>query len=243
MKGINTDNDGYSINQSGFPDRNLFADKNGIYVVLTYQQYEKKYKNELDNALANAKNTSAGSPVDVEALIISMNFYQKLVNDSPIVQQIPFDKIQCFMKIGDVQYTSKISGGGGGGSSLSGAIIGALIAGETGAIIGSRRSTSQIKTTVETHDTRKTQLRYLNKNGSIEIFEREGYDLYDYLLSKIPEKDLLSIQLAQDVTRSNEKHESPSRANRLRELKSLLDDGILTEEEFNAEKQKILNEK
>jgi predicted Zn-dependent peptidase len=34
-----------------------------------------------------------------------------------------------------------------------------------------------------------------------------------------------------------------SKANRLRELKSLLDDKIITEEEFEKEKKKILDEK
>ena len=53
--------------------------------------------------------------------------------------EIPVSDIQYYSKEGDVQYTTKISGGGGGGSSISGAVVGGLIAGEN-------RSGNRIKT-------------------------------------------------------------------------------------------------
>lgn len=205
----------YSTNKVfKFGSRDLIANKSGVYLLQKEDDYMKSAPKHLfeDNKLPAVS-----------------------------IQTIPISKIQCFMKVGDVQYTSKVSGGGGGGYSLAGAIVGGIIGGSTGAIIESRRPVQQVKTTIETHDTRKTQLRYLDNNGTMQIIEQDGFDLYDYLLKAIPQKDLLSLQIQNNSSAPGNQVNSTTKADRLRELKSLLDDGILTQEEFNAEKQKILN--
>lgn len=216
-------------------DENLIANKSGIYKFYTKKEYSRLWR---DMARWNGWN--------VESSIAHLS-YDKKAQIDPIAQHIPFNKIQCFLKTGDVQYTSKVSGGGGGGYSATGAFIGGLIGGDAGAIIGSRKPVKQVKTTIETHDTRKTQLRYLRNDGTMDTIEKDGYAFYDYLLKNIPEKDLLSLQLKSTSTITNmnmpkKTSDTASRADRLRELKSLLDDGILTQEEFDTEKKKILNE-
>ena len=48
------------------------------------------------------------------------------------------------------------------------------------------------------------------------------------------------VQNIQDMGMGGQKEEKKSRTEQLRELKSLLDEGILTQEEFDAEKKEIL---
>ena len=112
--------------------------------------------------------------------------------------EIPVSDIQYYSKEGDVQYTTKISGGGGGGSSISGAVVGGLIAGETGAVIGSRRKIQEVTSETVKHDSRRTLIRYY-KDEQINVISYIGFEVYDYLLKKIPEKDLLTIQLRRNL--------------------------------------------
>ena len=111
------------------------------------------------------------------------------------IKRIPFNMIQYYDKEGDVQYTSHVSGGGGGGTSISGAIIGGVIAGDLGAIIGSRKKVNPITTETRTYDSRHTVLRYYNDLKALEVLTFTGFRVYDFLLNTIPEKDLTTIQL------------------------------------------------
>lgn len=66
---------------------------------------------------------------------------------------------------GDVYYTTEVHGGGGGGSSIKGAVIGGVLAGEAGAIIGSRKATDPIKSTTQRIDERATHMKVLDANN------------------------------------------------------------------------------
>ncbi len=56
--------------------------------------------------------------------------------------------------------------------------------------------------------------------------------------------ELMSISDTPKIeTKSKETHTTKSTAGQLRELKKLLDEGVITQEEFNKEKGKILEEK
>lgn len=159
---------------------------------------------------------------------------------------VPIEKIQYFAKEGDVQYTTKVSGGGGGGYSVAGAIVGGLIAGEAGAVIGSRKKVNDVVSKTETHDSRKTILRYFNED-SVEILSFNGFGLYEYLLGKIPEKDLLTIQLQQmssekaslnDATATQ--RPQPDAIEQIEKLAALKDKGIISDEEFQKKKEELL---
>ena len=239
-------------------------------------KYERRHKRAVDKAYQTMKS------LDYECVILNTdndlwmangNIYNvnfpKLIsfcldnpdmNDDETVEKskcfiiIPVDQIICFYKEGDVQYTTKISGGGGGGSSLTGALVGGLIAGETGAIIGSRKKNKEIKSTVVTaHNDRKVVIRY-DKNGSVKTLshEDEEFEIYDYLLKKIPEKDLLTIQMNQTLTskkavsaEENVSDDVGSKnqdiSERLQKLQNLYDSKLITESEYTSKRQDILD--
>lgn len=104
------------------------------------------------------------------------------------------DKLDLFekkIKISDIDYylikgelrTEQIVSGGG--SSLTGAVVGGIVAGGVGAIIGSRK---KIKTKSVTKDEREIILVYRNEKKLI----KEKYNYYGYIEvfeSLIPEKD------------------------------------------------------
>lgn len=153
--------------------------------------------------------------------------------------EIPVSDIQYYSKEGDVQYTTKISGGGGGGSSISGAVVGGLIAGETGAVIGSRQKVQEVTSETVRHDSRRTLIRYY-KDNQINVISYIGFEVYDYLLKKIPEKDLLTIQLEKNPV-VNEKQSSDSIKDKLETIKQLYENELITKEEYEQKRNEILS--
>ena len=107
---------------------------------------------------------------------------------SDIYKVITLDKknIVSLTQEGDVHYTTEIHGGGGGGSSIKGAIIGGVIAGDAGAIIGSRKPNEAITSSTKQIDDRTTNLKLLDSsNNFCEIlFDYNDY----YAISKIIKK-------------------------------------------------------
>ena len=165
------------------------------------------------------------------------------------IEEIPVKDIQYFSKEGDVQYTTRVFGGGGGGSSVGGAIVGGLIAGDAGVVIGSRKQTEAIKSEVVTHDSRKTIIRYYKENQIFAI-TYSGFSVYEYLLTKIPEKDLLTIQLNANKNSTSVKQVEESKKvitaagnikEKLETIKNLYDSGLITEEEYAKKKDDILS--
>ena len=138
---------------------------------------------------------------------------------------------------GDVGYggDGANSGGGGGGISIGGAIIGGMIAGDVGAIVGSRQGTAEIKSELVTHDSRCTILK--TKTTSL----RMSFEAYDVLSELIPEKEYNVVQELKKlsiVTKSSST--TISATEQIRELAKLKDDAILTEEEFIEKKRELL---
>lgn len=155
---------------------------------------------------------------------------------------IPVSNIQCFSAEGDVQYTTRISGGGGGGSTITGAIVGGLLAGETGAIVGSRKKVAEIKSESITHDSRNTLIRYYRENELLTI-SYDGFDVYNYLLKKMPEKDLLSMQLKganqqKDAVETN----LSDIEEKMLTIKRLYEAGLISKEEFEEKRTELLTQ-
>lgn len=143
-----------------------------------------------------------------------------------IDREIPLDDIIYFEEKGSVSYTSHTYGGG---SSTTGAIIGGILAGDAGAVVGSRKS---IQTSTIEHDTRETILKL--KNG----IEKYPYKFYDFFCKLIPFKEFKTIQ-AQNLLANNT--DNKSNLEDLKNLKELLDLGAITQEEFDLKKTELLN--
>lgn len=160
---------------------------------------------------------------------------------SALKRTIPLDKIEYYTTQGEVYRENKIYGGGGGGSSLGGAVVGGIIAGSTGAIIGSRKKNEEIKSELITHDTRETYINYFDKNDNRKSIFCKFKD-YQTLLDLMPQKDysVVSALKTNSLVQSFKMEENTKIiTEQIRELANLKDAGILTEEEF-AEKKKML---
>lgn len=107
------------------------------------------------------------------------------------VISVPIEDILYFEEVGELQKYTKVSGGG---TSLKGALTGYIIAGDIGAIIGSREP---IKTEIVSEDDRIVELIYKNYDGEIANLEFT-HDAYVVLKKVIPEKELRRITNLKD---------------------------------------------
>lgn len=149
--------------------------------------------------------------------------------------KIKISNIKYYRIMGNKYVTTEITGGNGGGSSIKGAVIGGLIAGEAGAIIGSRKPIEAIKSTSTIHDEQKVLL-YSTDSAKIFIFNSS---IYKVLLKLLPEKEYESGSQAQptNITSSD----TTDIKSKLRELKSMYEEDLITEEEYNNKRQELLS--
>lgn len=157
-----------------------------------YQKLEKKYQEkrnyyESHHAIKNVLNeytiiNDRGLRIFHDDLC-GLNFYIN-ERDGILPEEVneeiySFDDIKYYQKEGSKRKEQHISGGG---SSLKGAIVGGLVAGDAGAVIGSRK---EIETDYVDVDDREI-LVTMNDGKQIELVDLECYEL---LLDYIPEKE------------------------------------------------------
>lgn len=154
------------------------------------------------------------------------------------LKSIPIESILYFEEIGELRKYTKLSGGG---SSLKGALVGYAIAGDAGAIVGSREP---IKTEVISEDDRRIELIYKNQDGDIENLEFT-HDAYKVLTKLIPSKNLKAVAKLnispQNIVSDHDLHNSHTIKDKLKQLNDLKAEGLITEEKFTVQKQKILD--
>ena len=155
------------------------------------------------------------------------------------LRTIPITDILYFEEIGELRKYTKLSGGG---SSLKGGLIGYVLAGDAGAIVGSRES---IKTEVVSEDDRRIELIYKNQDGEIENLEFT-HDGHKVLKQLIPSKDLrrisnIAISESKSMNPDKEQNNSKTTKDKLLQLNELKAEGLITEEEFSIQRQKILD--
>ncbi len=182
-----------------------------------------------------------------------MSNYYKLVETSAVKKPdilklkrrtIPIESILYFEEMGELRKYTTVSGGG---SSLKGALFGYVIASDAGAIISSREP---VKTEVISEDDRKIELIYKNSEGEIKNLEFT-HDAHEALKELIPSKDMRRIirlnMLDCDnkaVKNENKKKEISSADNikdKLRQLNEMMEEGLISDEEFAKQKERILN--
>lgn len=152
---------------------------------------------------------------------------------------IPISNIKYYRCYGDEHYYSEVSGGGGGGSSLGGAVVGGILGGATGAVIGSRKEQNPVETTVRHVNNKETYVVFKHNEVEINVCFY-GDNLYKELFKLIPDKDYDRV-----TNVINYKPKAIGNINsteRLRELKIMLDDELITQIEYEEKKKEILSE-
>lgn len=149
---------------------------------------------------------------------------------------ISIKDIKYYRLIGQKYVTTEISGGGGGGSSIKGAVIGGLIAGDVGAIVGSRKAVEEVKGTSTIHD-EQVVLLYSNDLKQVMQFSSNAYAIFTKL---IPEKDYEVVIQSNNEQMNVTVDNTRNNADAIREYKKLLEEGIITQEEFDKKKKELL---
>ncbi len=152
---------------------------------------------------------------------------------------ISVDSILYFEEVGELRKHTKVSGGG---TSLKGALVGYAIAGDIGALIGSR---SSIETEIVSEDDRRIELIYKNQDENICNLEFT-HDAYHVLKKLIPSKEFRRIirsNMSQEANESNnlDNQDFENVKKRLKQLNELQNEGLISEEEFLERKNDILN--
>lgn len=205
------------------------------------------------------KNTEYFIWKDVQTLFVLRNPEQEInkLNNEDIQSIVKYDdtnrrnndvntwlkifllyNIKFFKHSGQIETETKISGGGGGGSSIGGAVVGGLIAGDVGAIIGSRKKVEPIKSETRTWDMRRVELHYVDENGDDKhlSFTPSAYEVF---MELIPEKQYDYV-MSQKLPKPEQTTETKSTKDRLTELQGLLNDGLITQDEYDQKRQAIL---
>lgn len=156
---------------------------------------------------------------------------------------VPLDDILYFCEVGKEETYTTIEGGGATLSkkgTAKGAIIGGLVGGQVGAGVGAvlgsgTGQTAPIKTSVHKNDTRRAKL-FMKLNGeNVCIDFTSNSANFEHLLQIMPEKNVEWVQKHQ-----TEKQEQASTADELLKFKNLLDQGVITQEEFDKKKTQLL---
>lgn len=150
--------------------------------------------------------------------------------------RFPISNIKYYRLVGQKLVTTEISGGGGGGVSIKGAVVGGLIAGDVGAIIGSRQEVKEVKGTSTIHDERQVLL-YDKELKQVVQFNSEVYEIFMKLL---PEKEY-EVVIQSDTGHKAAESSNIDSLNALEKLADLYEKHILTKEEFEAKKKEILS--
>ena len=154
------------------------------------------------------------------------------------VLKIKLEDIEYFKSDGEKYREQQISGGGSTGINIGGAILGGIIAGDAGMIIGGQRKVEEIQSTTITHDNRKTKVSYFEGKKRNTLYF--SFEDLEYFQDTIPEKEYDIV----NTKRKNEyiKEDTSSTKNKIKELKELLDEGLIDKEEFEQRKKKLLDE-
>lgn len=150
---------------------------------------------------------------------------------------IDISDIVYFKAIGDISYITNVESTG---INIKGAAIGAVVAGDAGAIIGSR---PKITSKVEEKDNRFVELKY--KDDETIKTLRFDYTALDIFREIIPEKEYEYAGFTKEKrTEQDQEYTSISYTieERFKKLNDLKHAGLITEEEFANKKKELLEQ-
>ena len=151
-------------------------------------------------------------------------------------KKIALDNIKYFKVEGSVQYLSDVTGGG---VNMQGAVLGGLLAGDAGAIVGSRLNTG-IRTSCKSVDNRKIILVLRDGDQWVthNVKSNDTARTLEAFRKLMTEKEENMVKLKAEQVNSTPS--LPSSAGELKTFKELLDSGIITQEEFDTKKKQLL---
>lgn len=148
--------------------------------------------------------------------------------------KISLDVVKYYRLIGQKYVTTEISGGGG--LSIKGAIIGGLIAGNVGTVIGSRKAVDEVKGTSSVND-EQVVLLYNTDLSQVLQFNSKAYKVFTEL---IPELDYEVVDTTSTDAKQTTSVHVKSSTDTVRKLKKLLDEGLVSNEEFEKKRKELL---
>ena len=180
--------------------------------------------------------------VDNKKMIIYPEISGIRVEDINVLQ-IELDNIEFFRPTGEIYREHVISGGGSGKINVAGAIVGDLIAGPAGMILGGAPRVNEVKSELVTHDTRKIELSYfLDSTHKTRRSLFFGLDVFQYFSDNIPEKEYTVVDTKKKKNLINDGNSSLNIKDKIKELNEMLKDGLITQEEYDQKKAKLLDD-
>ena len=157
------------------------------------------------------------------------------------IEKIPLNNILYYKVDGNISYTEAVKNKGNGNNAL----IGGILFGATGAQIGASYDL-QVTSETKEHDNRVIIFKYKDENDKIteNVFPYAEY--YDIFKALIPEKEYSVVMMRKGNEVQNEQPKQAktelSPIEKIRQLKELVDIGAVTQEEFEEQKKRLLNQ-
>ena len=165
--------------------------------------------------------------------------YQEIANTAnDIIFHISRNMIQYFIKDGAISYTNKVVNEGKN-VSVSGAILGSVIAGNAGTIIGAQKDSNKLNNVSIKHDETHTYVYYKDRDN-VKVLDVQGINFYTFILQTFPEKEYRYLTNNSESNLHIEDDDSFKR--RLNKVEQLYKDNIITEEEYLLKRANILEE-
>ncbi len=129
--------------------------------------------------------------------------------------------------------------------SISGALVGGVVAGSAGMIVGATKDRNHTETEVKEIDQRNVYV-YFRDGDAVKTFHvtksffNDSFNFGDFIKRELPEKSDVYLQ-AHSTSEISTSAEEKGMEEQLIELKRLLDNGLITDEDYNAKKKTILN--
>ncbi|MBQ8504147.1 MAG: SHOCT domain-containing protein [Clostridia bacterium] len=159
-------------------------------------------------------------------------------NTENLLKSIPLSSILFYEKTGERYHETRISGGGGNRVSVTGAVVGKAVGGTAGAVLLGNKGARPVQSRDVVHDDRATCMRFSNQ-----MFINFALHDYNVLRMVIPEKDAEVVAGGKEKASQSPSEQSVpiSAADEIAKFKKLLDEGVITEAEFEAKKKKLLD--
>lgn len=218
------------------------SNTHNLELISHFLKKESEKHNDIIQKICHSRKLSEQDKINAEEYKTELELWIDILKNPVKITSgrvIKESSILYYKIDGNAQYVSDVKGGG---ANLAGAVYGGIIAGGAGAVVGSQLGTD-IKTDIVKKDARRLFFYYTN-DGVLKNEEIITDDI-DYVLSLLrewmPDKEY-SYVLANSNTPIKETQSASVKRSyaELKELKELLDLGIITQVEFDQKKREIL---